>query len=205
MLHFASKPDWVFTELLESGLEITIDTLSLEPEPWYSPISEEVANLFGGNAGVMKVLKELLAASREERIYEMNDYHMLLLHEILRGQCEIYNDQLRGWEEGQEWEPIRVNGQALRHIDEDELVGRFFPDTDFLWMPCPVDPQVPQEVLDVLGLRETTGGVLAKLKPHPEELKLTPLEGEPIWYDTEPSLPWWLELGEVVWEEDPPF
>ena len=194
MLHFANEPESVFTELLEGGLEITIDSLELNPEPWCCPLPDEVMDLFGGSALVIAVLRDLLAASREKRIYEINDYHMLLLHEILRGQCYIYNDEVREWDGGHDWEPIRVNGRALRHLDANVLVDCFFPDTDFLWMPCSMDPRVPQEVLDVLGLRETTAGVLAGMKPHPDELKLVPLEGEPVWYDAEPSLPWWLEL-----------
>ena len=72
-------------------------------------------------------------------------------------------------------------------------------------MPNPLGPNVSQELIDALGLRETTGPVLARMEPHPDELKLVPLDGPPDWEDREPSLPWWLELEDERLDEEPPF
>ena len=193
MLEFASKPDEVLMDLLHGGLEITIDMLQDKLPPQWHPLPEDVVAMFGGDRAIQKVLKAVLAASRAPEIHAINDYHMILLYTVLTGQCDVYNDtvRLRAGDLIPDWPPMMVDGKEVRHMDPDELVDWFFPDTDFLGLVDALDPGTPQELLDALGLRETTMGVLSRMKPHPDELKLVPLDGVLCWQGDGPLPAWW--------------
>ena len=190
MLHFACRPDPVFTELLDDAFDLTIDMLREETCDLH-PFPDEVVRLFGGTRAVQEALVALRAASRQQSVFEINDYHMLLLYYLLDSYCEVYNDTVRMEDEDGdgEWQPILAHGEPVRAVDFGTLGDVFFPDLDFLFTMNLLDPRIPQQALDMVGFRETTAGVLAQMKPHPDELRLVPLDEAPDWYSDTPN--WW--------------
>lgn len=86
---------------------------------------------------------------------------------------------------------IVADGRPLKVVDADVVTDTFFADTDFLGRINLFDPRIPQESLDALGSRECTAGVIARMKPHPDDLRLVPTETLDDWWDREPDARWW--------------
>jgi len=53
------------------------------------------------------------------------------------------------------------------------------------------DPRIPQESLDALAFRECTAGVVARMKPHPDDLRPVLVDETPDWSDGESGARWW--------------
>ena len=86
---------------------------------------------------------------------------------------------------------IMVDGEVVPSIEFDTLSAVFFPDEDFLGIVNLMDPRVPQEILDVMGFRETTAAVRAGMRPHPDELRLIPMEEPDDWAPDASGPRWW--------------
>ena len=192
MLYFTQRPDAVLAELLDIGLTLVGDALR-DGEDALDCFPEDVVRMFGGPAAIRSVLIALQAASADPRdVFEINDYHMILLYYALESACEIYNDTMRD-EAGEACgQPaIVTDGEVVSHVDFGTLCDFFFPDTDFLGAIDLLDPRIPQESLDAMGLRDTTMPVTARMRPHPAELPLIRLEGTPDWQEENSGVPWW--------------
>ena len=114
--------------------------------------------MFGGACAVRDVLVAMRTASADpEQVYEINDYHMILLYYALETCCEIYNDMMRDELDDEDSElTVLAEGKPLRKADAGIVSDTFFPDTDFLGMVNLFNPRIPQTSLDALGFRECT-------------------------------------------------
>jgi hypothetical protein len=101
MLGFEEKPDRVFSAILEGAMEYAADLITdhlqtvgddphawtehfLALAPWFSP---RVAR---------ETLKRLLVAHRDpQRIYQLTDYHRLLIYQCLSNTCDLHNSDLK--------------------------------------------------------------------------------------------------------------
>ncbi len=73
---------------------------------------------------LLEVLDHLLEVSQHPAMYEITDYHWLVVHACLEIFCELHNDAALGYD-GQ------VGPYIIDQIDAEAIVSRFFWDTDF--------------------------------------------------------------------------
>jgi hypothetical protein len=177
MLRFPQKPDPVFTAILHGALEVTRDTLAelaTEPEEDWPELYPELAERFTATSAIA-VIDYLLAASREAAVYQLTDYHWLVLYACLRTYCTIHNDLLRA----DRGSASPIGPYQIGPIDFDAIVDSFFWDTDFLLDGRTISALGP-EGRESMGITDEIFGIAQRLPPHPEELKLSRWE-EPGW------------------------
>lgn len=198
MLAWARHPDHVFHEIVGDALDLTHalledwnparhETPRLGRDPrreqvaprrehvdprreqveWFSTTMPRSAPLFTAEE-MLSLLRRLADAHRDEAaLYRCTDYHWLVLYESLAIFIEIHNDIAS--DERARVAP--VGRYKIGRIDFDEIVDAFFHDTDFL---LDVLAAAPESLRRQLGVSRETWGLVAGLKPHPEEIALTP-------------------------------
>ena len=177
MLRFATKPDEVFTAILHDSLEDMRDTLAdldAGAGDFWTAQYPNAALCFTAGTSVT-VLDQLLAASREAQLYQLTDYHWLLLYDCLRVYCAVHNDYVKEGPSG----ALPVGSYQIGPIDFDALVDLYFWDTDFLVDPTTLAGLGP-EGRESMDISDEVFGIAQGLPPHPAELKVTPWE-EPGW------------------------
>ena len=184
MLRFAQPPDAVFLAILDDALEDLQETLTdLEAEDW--PTLYPLAAPCFGPALARNTLQELLPASRAPALYQLTDYHWLLLYDGLRVYCTVHND----YAPEAPTQTLPVGPYQIGPIDFDAVVDQYFWDTDFL-LDGPTLAGLGPEDRQGMGVADEVFGIARGLPPHPDELKLT-LWAESGW--EEPG-----EQGEAV-------
>ncbi len=114
------------------------------------------------------LLKALLKANQDDgTLYQLTDYHWLLLYESLRVYAEVENDTARV-----SGTPIRCGPYRIGHLDFEEIVDYYFWDTDFL---IPELATIPEDARKQMGVSPETWGLACGLKPHPDELTIEPV------------------------------
>ena len=124
-------------------------------------------------AGV--TLAQLLTAIRAPGLYQLTDYHWLLLYDGLRVYCALHNDAARE----APTTTLPVGPYQIGPIDFDAVVDQYFWDTDFL-LESPTLTELRPEGRQSLGVADEVFGIAQGLPPHPEELSLTRWAG-PGW------------------------
>jgi hypothetical protein len=186
MLRFARKPDRVFRVILHGALEIRRDMIAelvdfpARGREEYPAAFPALARFFAPEAA-LDVLDRLLQASKARTLYQLTDYHWLVLHDCLEAFCDLHNDSARDSRSGTH----RVGPYAIGRIDFEAILDRFFWDTDFLAGPELLE-LTPEQRREQLGYSDETFGIAAGLAPHPDELRLTPWTAEPGW-EAEPD------------------
>ena len=169
MIRFAQTPDQVFTEILDYVLGETLFLLSQMEEDQDFDLWEanfpSAASCFTAQRAA-PVIRELLAASKDESaLYQVTDYHWLLLHDCLLNFCEVFNDTAKE-------EDRRIDGSEIQEVNFDWIVGFYFWDVDFL---------MPEEIFDTMGHEVRTGigrfsdeafAIAHGMEPHPDELRI---------------------------------
>lgn len=183
MLFFQKKPGPVFLEILHSALEIRRDMvreLSKEEgnaERWREDY-HVLARCFTP-LSLVSMLDCLLTASRDSRVYELTDYHWLVIYDCLEEYCDVVNDDAS-------FSPDRmrpVGPYRIGRIDFDHLVEWFLWDIDFLH---------GDEIVGMGGewredshISPESYSIAAGLAPHPSELEIKPLGQAPNWDEAE--------------------
>jgi len=177
MLRFSNELDECALAILHAALTDALEEMEISKEdPKGDPGDfaaryPESAKCFTA-ALAEKTLKDLLRASHESALYQLTDYHWLLLYEVLKNFTEVFND-----------EPELVAGEELvatygmKNIDFSEFIDLYFWDTDFLMEPAGV-VAIGQESRQSMGFNQEAYGVIQRWAPHPEELALTKVDSE---------------------------
>jgi len=123
MLYFQVRPDRVFLAILHEALQRTREELDFAPA--YAPTPEDHEEMderyralypeltrFFERRELLEVLDHLLEASQQPTIYEITDYHWLVVHECLEIFCGLHNDAALG-SDGQ------VGPYIIDQIDSD--------------------------------------------------------------------------------------
>ena len=181
MLRWQFQPDEAFVAILDSSLRTCIDQLGDYLSDHLSGTTAEVEFVWLDGTRIWKLfdprqllgeLQKLLTANRSTKLYMPNDYHFLILHEVLELQIRYHNDQVSAC--GQ---PLAFGSVLLAQIDFD-FVRDYFWDEDFL-----LDPEVmtnlSEENKAALGFNQETFALTQELKPHPQELELQEVDAEP--------------------------
>jgi hypothetical protein len=180
MLRWQFQPDEAFVAILESSLRICIDQLGAYLSDHLAGTTAEVefAWLLGTRIWelfdpdqLLGELQKLLTANQSTKLYMPNDYHFLILHEVLELQISSHNDRVSA--SGQ---PLAFGSVLLGQVDFD-FVRDFFWDEDFL-LDSEVMASLSEENKAALGFNQETFALVQGLKPHPQELELQEMDAE---------------------------
>ena len=167
MLRFAENPDKIFTKILELSIINALDSIKD-----LSDISE--FKIFFPNASrnfnqrtANKTLKKLFKYNKSPWLWQLNDYHYVLLYDTLKLFCDLGNDLT-----GDTNEPVlTLSGYGIWEIDFEFLIEHYFWDEDFL-----IDQEIMLKLTGKgkaqLGFNKETFGITMGLSPHPDELKI---------------------------------
>jgi hypothetical protein len=183
MLRFQACPDRVFTAILHDALELGGALLRVRrtrPRPAELQQREAVyaslyprTSTFFTRLEALDVMTALLAASRDAAVYQITDFHWLVLYECLEAFCGLHNDSVKG-----KRRTTRAVGlYRIGPIDFDFIVDHFFWDTDFL-LGRDLLELSPDQRQRQLGVSDEAFSIAAGLKPHPDELRIV-LRAEP--------------------------
>ena len=151
------------TELSKDGPESSLEDFTArypESAKCFTPVLAE------------KTLKNLFIASQDSALYQLTDYHWLLLYEVLKNFTEVFNDEpeLVAGEE-------LVNTYGVKNIEFSEFIDLYFWDTDFLADPNDVN-MIGEAERKTMGFNQEAYGVIQRWAPHHEELALTKVDSE---------------------------
>jgi hypothetical protein len=183
MLRFEVPPDTVFLTVLHAALTLqqgyVEELMEMEEGPasrWW-PVTEPMIARFFDPPTAVRLIERLLAASRDTRLYQLTDYHWLLIYRCLETFCDLHNDEAATDPSGR----AEVGPYSIGSIDFDAIVDRFFWDTDFLMGPELLDLSADQRVRQ-LGFSDEAFSIAAGLKPHPSEVDIRPWpQDDPAW------------------------
>jgi hypothetical protein len=179
LLRFQRAPDAVFQAILREGLSFAGDIISdmrSDPDPNGALSKETFVESFPAAGKVfpprlaVETLRNLLRYLDRPEIYYLNDYHYLLLYDVLNFFVEIHNDRVSMARNRRDRkEASFVDPFSIETIDFDVIVDLYFFDIDFLTSP-EVMLNLPawfKETYNPEAFALSQG-----MLPHPEELAL---------------------------------
>jgi hypothetical protein len=180
MLRFQTPPDKIFMAILTESMEMMIDqmreTLSVHREKEVDTVSLEslmpnASRVFAPETA-LKILKRMLHCHKGPGFYRLNDYHFLLLYDVLGYFCDIHNDMVHTTPHAEEKNRAsRIAGVHIEKINFNDLIAMYFYDTDFL-LDADTMLNLGIDKRKALGIHEETFGLSQGLAPHPEEFRL---------------------------------
>jgi hypothetical protein len=138
----------------------------VEKEDW--PAQYPTAARCFSPALARATLGQLLTASRADQVYQLTDYHWLLLYDTLRAYCALHND----YAQEAPTQTLPVGPYQIGPIDFDALLDLYFWDTDFL-LEGPTLAGLGPDTRKAMDVADEVFGISQGLPPHPDELKLT--------------------------------
>ncbi len=183
MLYFRTKPDLIFQTTLRQALELELQEvtrISVEHdfdawEAGYGLVSQSFTPY-----SALVTIEQLLNASRQDTIYRLSDYHSLLIYECLKNYSAVHQD-LASQETDQY---LAVGDFQIREIDFQEIIDRYFWDTDFLFH---TESDLSHKLSSNGSYADLFDSslLMTDLEPHPMHLELIAVD-EPLWQITEP-------------------
>lgn len=185
MLRFQDNIDKVFDAILRESIDVAIDDIesiiasSVDSDAATEDFRDtypEAGRVFAPHTA-LKVLQNMLECHNRPETYFLNDYHYLLLYDVLEAFCDSHNDAVSGSKGKLKRELSKVGEFYIDQIDFDNIIDCYFFDTDFL---------TDQEVMlglrvggrQYLGMKEEAFSIATGLSPHPEELELKIYTGD---------------------------
>ena len=181
MLHFQTRPDRVFLAILLEALQRTREELDRASpgedreamDEHYRGLYPEIARFFDRRE-LVEILDRLLEAHRQATMYEISDYHWLVLHECLEVFCDLHND-------GALDDDGHVGPYIIETIDFEAIVSSFFWDIDFQMGPVLLEAEerAPGRVQPTRQAWKIAAG----LRPDSEDLQIAAISrsAEEIW------------------------
>jgi len=199
MLRFATGPDRVFLAFVHQAFEEWLAYSDMLEDEDLVVAHSDLAKLFSLPLARATV-KKLLEASRAPELYQLTDYHWLLVYTAVCQEIDVHNDYARAKPNGLS----QVGPYRVGQIDKDMVIDRFFWDLDFLAIEG-LSPLFGVE-RESMGLSAEAWSISMGLPPHPAELELKLFRevGEPVPIDDAdddeeaypesgaiPTYPWW--------------
>jgi len=167
MLRFQDTPNAKSLAILHAALDDALNWLDCDRDfPEDFSISYPKSSKCFTPELAEHTLKALLRASKDSALYQLTDYHWLLLYEVLWNFTTVFNDEpeLAARKE--------LNTQyGIQEIDFFEFIDLYFWDIDFLTNPNDVI-NMGEESRKVMDFSPEAYGVIQRWAPHPEELEL---------------------------------
>ena len=178
MLNFVDKPDFIFNSILEGAFDMEIDYLKdmgqqeLDDLPNASKVfSVELA---------IETLEKLRVCHKSSDVYDLNDYHYVLIYDALEARCQFLNEM------ADEKDYELVKGTKIINIDFCDLISTYFPDVDFL---VPKKKILSSKWINRLDFRLETLGVILGLEAYPTILENKLLKEGEYAFDSESKEP----------------
>jgi len=126
----------------------------------------------------LDTVRAMDAYLRKPELYQLNDYHYLLLYDALLNLCDLHNEAIKDCEtEEDRIQLSQIGDYLIRELLFDEMVDIYFFDTDFLLNPDDAF-NLGMQGRNGLNVSEETFHISQGFAPHPEELELKEYEGE---------------------------
>jgi hypothetical protein len=179
MLRFQRPPDVVFQAILRDSLDLSIDFIDILIENNDYDEARVRECMEADYPAMAKVFTPLLARTtlwnlrkRLDRpeIYSLNNYHYLLLFDVMSYFADIHNGMVAMSESGEERVVASfVDPFYIESIDVVGLLDLYFFDTDFL-----TDAETMLNIPDWVrrSYEPETFGLSLGMLPHAEELEL---------------------------------
>lgn len=181
MLRFEQTPDVVFVEILKTSIPYAIDNvkqiieMSNGDKDQEADLLEELypnASKVFDCGDALIVLRDFQEALKSKDYYYLNDYHYLLLYDVLEAFSRDHNG-INDLNEEDKVEMRPIGKYKIDSIDFDSLVEMYFWDTDFLLDENDASFLGPEVFKSVFGMNEETFD-LSQGKPITDDLmKLT--------------------------------
>ncbi len=182
MLKFQNHPDKVFDAILVESLEFAVDgaedLLETGDLSFYDSILPFSHKVYPPHLA-LKTLKGILQCHQKNELYELNDYHYLLVYDALYVFTTIHNDTVKGCKtkKGKK-EASQVGPFRIEKIDFDAMMDLFFWDSDFL-MTTEDSFELGLEGRKAMGISHEAFAISMGLQPHREELEIKLYDADP--------------------------
>ncbi len=138
VIYFQTKPDAVFEAILEEALlsemtEVKILADDGAIDSWEG-LYPESSSAFGPYTAI-RLMAQLLAATRDASVYHLLDVHWSVLYECLQNFCATHNDLVEDDPQGSR----AIGAFRIGRVDGEAIVTIYFWDTDFLLRPMSID------------------------------------------------------------------
>lgn len=175
MLRFQTHPDRVFSAILVESLEFGIDgledMLQTGDFSFYDSVLPFSHKVFHPHVA-LQAFKEILAIHHKSELYELNDYHYLLIYDALYVFSTIHNDTVKGCKTRKgKRDASQIGPFRIEKIDFDAMTDLFFWDTDFLLTQEDAF-ELGLEGRKAMGISHEAFAISMGLYPHPEELEI---------------------------------
>jgi len=172
MLRFHTTSDEVFQLILREALDVALDDIRVSAEAGNEDVQDVLPNaskVFDAQTA-LPVLERLRTCSDAPVLYKPTDYHWLLLYDVLKEYCGLFNEMPL------DLEVYKVYG--ITTIDFGTLVDVFFWDDDFL-VSAREMLALTLEQRQQLDFNPETFGLAQGFRPHVEELEFKRVQDEP--------------------------
>ena len=124
MLNFVDRPDFIFNSILEGAFDMEIDYLKEMGQQELDDLPN-VSKVFSVELAI-ETLEKLSVCHKSSDVYDLNDYHYVLIYDALEARCQLLNER------ADEKDYELVKGTKIINIDFCDLISTYFPDVDFL-------------------------------------------------------------------------
>lgn len=126
----------------------------------------------------LDTVRDMDACLRKPELYQLNDYHYLLLYDALSNLCDLHKNAINDCEtEEDRIEVSQIGDYFIEELLLDKMVDIYFYDIDFLLNPEDAF-NLGMEGRKSMGVSEASFNISQGLAPHPDELELKLYEGE---------------------------
>ena len=138
MIYFQTKPDAAFEAILQEALLSEMTEVKMLADDGaidsWEGLYPQTSVVFGAYTAI-RVMAQLLAATRDVSVYRLIDVYWLVLYECLQNFCVMHNELLED-----DLHALRSIGAfRVGQVDGKALVAIYFWDTDFLLRPISQD------------------------------------------------------------------
>ena len=179
MLRFASKPDQIFTRLINESLDMALDFIDEEQidEHW---LDSWTFKLFGSRVDIIIYeIKKLRAAHNRPELLMPTDLHFRLLDKILEWFCIIYNDTT------ETQDLVTGDGHLIGKFNIDEIRSTFFWDCDYDTLGITSISEQTSELFSIIGMSPSAINIQKGIPADLSDLTLVKMEEDPEWAEAE--------------------
>ena len=185
MIYFQTKPDAAFEAILQEALLSEMTEVKMLADDGaidsWEGLYPQTSVVFGPYTAI-RVMAQLLAATRDVSVYRLIDVYWLVLYECLQNFCVMHNELLED-----DLHALRSIGAfRMGQVDGEALVAIYFWDTDFLLGPVSEDVSWPgNDTFGEVTASDSTQDFSEDLEE--DDIPMLEMVNEVAWIVPEPS------------------